>query len=136
MAEIQAHLDPSSGVDKSWRRNASLAWLRLSFKNPPPFEPSIGAAKVQTLLAYLKNYGEATTAYNDLRPFAERLEVDDRILLVRTLTGNSSFGDSERLKDGYLQPSEKLCPAQEDVSHSLTLLAQRVSLQNMIQTDH
>lgn len=123
VAEIQAHLDPNSGVDKSWRRNASLAWLQLSFKNPPPFGPSIGAAKIHTLLAYLKNYGEATTAYNDLRPFAERLEVNDRILLVRTLTGNSSFGDSERLRDGYLQPSEKLCPAQEDFTTANTITA-------------
>lgn len=114
-AEIQAHLDPDSGVDKSWRRNASLAWLTLSFERPSPFESSTGEGKVQSLLVYLGKYGQATTAYNDLRPFAERLEVNDRIQLVRLLTGCSVFGDSEKLQDGNLQLSGKLCPATEDV---------------------
>jgi N-terminal acetyltransferase B complex non-catalytic subunit len=70
---------------------------------------------MQSLLAYLKNYGEATTAYNDLRPFAERLEFEDRIQIVRILTGHASFGDSEMLRAGNLQLSVKLCPTQEDV---------------------
>ena len=80
------------------------------------------AAKVQALLVYLKNYGEATTAYNDLRPFAERLDVEDRVQLVRIITGNSSFGDSGRLRNGSIQFSGKLCPAQEDVGTPLSLL--------------
>jgi hypothetical protein len=75
---------------------------------------------------YLKSYGEATTAYNDLRPFAERLEFEDRIQVVRILTGNSLFGDLESLRAGNLQFSGKLCPAQEDVRVFLALLLLRV----------
>lgn len=115
VAEIQAHLDPNSRVDKSWRRNASLAWLKLSFQKPSPSEPGIDSEWVQSLLTYLEKYGDATTAYNDLRPFAERLGPEDRIQLVRILTGNSIFGDAEKAKDGKPQPSGDLSPSSEDV---------------------
>jgi N-terminal acetyltransferase B complex non-catalytic subunit len=116
-AEIQAHLDPHSGVDKGWRRNAALAWLRLSFEDSSSFESGMGPGKMQPLLAYLEKYGQASTAYNDIRPFAERLASEDRIQLVRNLTGDSLFGDSEKLSGGKLQFSGKLRPLHENVSY-------------------
>lgn len=128
VAEIQAHLDPNSGVDKSWRRNASLAWLRLSIEKPASFESRMGPEKVQSLLLYLEKYGEATTAYNDLRPFAERLVPEDRIQLVRNITGISLFGDSEKLRNGKIHLSGKLGPSQEDVRYVISYLLFRVSL--------
>jgi N-terminal acetyltransferase B complex non-catalytic subunit len=79
----------------------------------------MGPGKVESLLAYLEKYGEATTAYNDLRPFAEKLESKDRILLVRILTGKPLFGDSEKLKDGNSQNTGILRPSYEDVSYVL-----------------
>jgi hypothetical protein len=71
--------------------------------------------KLQPLLTYLEKHGAATTAYNDLRPFAERLGLEDRIQLVRILTGNSIFGDSEKLRNGKPQSRGLLCPSFEDV---------------------
>jgi hypothetical protein len=79
----------------------------------------MGPGKVQSILAYLEKYCEATTAYNDLRPFAERLASEDRVLLVRTLTGNLLYGDSEKLRDEHVQVTGKLCPSREDVSYIL-----------------
>lgn len=77
----------------------------------------MGPGKVESLLTYLEKYGEATTAYNDLRPFAEKLKSKDRILLIRTLTGNPLFGDSDKLKDGNSQNTGNLRPSFEDVSY-------------------
>jgi N-terminal acetyltransferase B complex non-catalytic subunit len=124
VAEIQAHLNPNSGVDKSWRRNASLAWLKLSFQSPSPSESGMDPERVQSLLTYLEKYGEATTAYNDLRPFAERLGPEDRIQLVRILTGNSDFGDAEKFKDGKPRSSKALSPSSEDVRFASKCLTQ------------
>lgn len=83
----------------------------------------MGPGKVESLFAYLEKYGEATTAYNDLRPFAEKLASQDRILLIRTLTGNALFGDSEKLRDGNSRNMGNLRPSHEDVSHVLPNIA-------------
>jgi hypothetical protein len=115
-AEIQAHLDPNSGVDKSWKRNASLAWLTLSFENGSSFVEGEASGRIPFLLTYLEKYGEATTAYNDLRRFAERLGLEERVQLVRVLTGNTLFGDSDRLRDEKIQSRGMLRPSDEDVS--------------------
>ena len=37
--------------------------------------------KVAAVVKYLEEYGTASTAYNDLRPFVERLVPEDRIQL-------------------------------------------------------
>jgi N-terminal acetyltransferase B complex non-catalytic subunit len=87
----------------------------------------MGAGKVESLLVYLEKYGEATTAYNDLRPFAEKLVSKDRILLIRTLTGNPLFGDSEKLRDGNSQSTGNLRPSHEDVRYVLQNIASQIT---------
>jgi N-terminal acetyltransferase B complex non-catalytic subunit len=84
--------------------------------------------KLQPLLTYLEKHGEATTAYNDLRPFAERLELEDRTQLVRILTSNSSFGDSEKFRNGKPQSRGWLCPEFEDVGFVFITIMESTSL--------
>ena len=90
----------------------------------------MGPGKVQSLLTYLEKYCEATTAYNDLRPFAERLASEDRVLLVRALTGNPLHGDSEKIRDEHVQATGNLCPSHEDVSCILGQQLSSASRQN------
>ena len=113
-AEVEAHLDPASGIDKSWRRNASLAWIKLSLEKISPFsnsdattfsaeqQPQDMAAdfgRVSTVIKYLQQYGDASTAYNDLRPFVELLNVRERKQLITALDKNSIYGKVGRPKD-------------------------------------
>ena len=92
-AELEAHLDPASGIDKVCRRNCLLASLKFSFENILPFsdpgvsEPadettSQGSGQVSNriplLVKYLREYGDTNTAYNDIRPFVGRLKLDER----------------------------------------------------------
>lgn len=88
-AEIQAHLDPSSGIDKSWKRNASLALVKLNFESVTQFSDQ-GAegqlnSRMLAILKYLWEYGNASTAYNDIRQFAERLSQDERTNILEKL---------------------------------------------------
>ncbi|PVH88261.1 hypothetical protein DL98DRAFT_508974 [Cadophora sp. DSE1049] len=81
-AEVEAHLDPICKIDKSWKRNASLALVKLAFESPS--KPSISSGdndvsyRVTTISKYLQDYGSASTAYNDLRPFVGHLSQDER----------------------------------------------------------
>ena len=80
-AEVQAHLDPTCKIDKSWKRNASLALVKLAFEGPdssPPLDDDEVPYRVSTILRYLQDYGNASTAYNDLRPFVGQLDQDER----------------------------------------------------------
>ncbi|KAI1005849.1 hypothetical protein K3495_g2373 [Podosphaera aphanis] len=94
--EIEAQLDPESGIDKSWRRNASLAWVKFCFESSIPFSASNESEKDSTLsikiiavVKYLEEYGNASTAYSDLRPYVEKLEPRERTDLLNILTGNT-----------------------------------------------
>ncbi|KAE9381361.1 hypothetical protein N431DRAFT_424923 [Stipitochalara longipes BDJ] len=103
-AEVQAHLDPASGIDKSWRRNASLAKLKLLFEGSTAFsslqlsskEGNGNFNKVTAITNYLREYGKASTAYNDLRPFVESLSPLERKELVENLKNNNIFSDASK----------------------------------------
>lgn len=114
-AEIKAHLEPNSGIDKTWKRNALLAWLRFSFCCSASSGPGDASERIPLLWRYLKEYGHASTAYNDVRPFAEQLEVGERMELVRLLTGNSNLGISDRKNSKHLT-SKALSLSNHDVS--------------------
>jgi N-terminal acetyltransferase B complex non-catalytic subunit len=86
---VEAHLDPSSGIDKSWKRNASLALVKLQFESATN-SPRQGAeaesdSQIFPILQYLNEYGNASTAYNDIRQFAERLGPDERMKILERL---------------------------------------------------
>ena len=105
-AEVEAHLDPASGVDKSWLRNASLAWVKLGFENASAFSdpdmtgPSTGRpskdviadfGKITISVKFLQQYGDATTAYNDLKPFIERLDSQQQNQFIARLEENTIY---------------------------------------------
>lgn len=98
MAEVEAHLDPACRIDKSWKRNASLAWVKISFESSTPFEGQ-PHDRIPIIAKYLEKYGNANTAYSDLRPFVEQLSADDRKQLLDLLLKDTIFGKIEELKD-------------------------------------
>ncbi|KAH8602738.1 N-acetyltransferase B complex non catalytic subunit-domain-containing protein [Bisporella sp. PMI_857] len=96
-SEIKAHLEPLSGVGKSWRRNASLAKLKFSFESAVPFlrnpneqsSDSVlveGSGVLSPILEYLLHYGDATTAYIDLQPSVEKLNREQHKSLLEKIT--------------------------------------------------
>jgi N-terminal acetyltransferase B complex non-catalytic subunit len=116
-AEVEAHLDPASGIDKSWKRNASLAGVKLLFESSTAFSnsqaPSAAngqaSSKVAAVVRYLQEYGKASTAYNDLRPFVEHLSSDEHTQLLAALKSNSIFSEAQNPEAGPY-------PTKEDVS--------------------
>ncbi|CCU78903.1 cytoskeleton organisation protein/Dec1 [Blumeria hordei DH14] len=97
--EIEAHLNPELGIEKSWTRNASLSWVKLHFDIITPFsdghdENQFGtlSLKVVILIKYLYEYGIANIAYNDLGPYIEKLDHEERNQLLLSL--NKSNEDS------------------------------------------
>jgi N-terminal acetyltransferase B complex non-catalytic subunit len=82
-------LNPSSGIDKSWRRNASLALVKLHFESSTELQRHDvqGQSNSRTLAVskYLLEYGNASTAYNDIRQFVERLNQDERSHMLEKL---------------------------------------------------
>ncbi len=98
--EIEAQLSPASGIDKSWRRNASLALVQLTFNDHSCFsandleEASQSSLRVSVIFEFLKNYGGANITYNDLKPFVENLKAGERgqlLSLLRTASEDVSF---------------------------------------------
>lgn len=96
-AELKAHTDSSSGIDKSWRRNSSLAELKFKsesispFSETPEYENNSGEIDttkgvLSDILEYLHRYGDATTAYIDLRPTIETLNQRQRSQLLAKIT--------------------------------------------------
>jgi len=63
---------------------------------------------VAAIIKYLRGYGKASTAYNDLRPFVERLSYVDRKQLLNKLRNSNIFSELENTGD------EKY-PTKEDV---------------------
>ena len=114
---MEAHLDPSSGLDKSWRRNASLAWVLATFDRVTPFENLslvVKSARIAPIVKYLQQYGDASTAYTDLRPFVERLSTEERSKLLKTLLENRFDGADEQKNESGAAPTFYL--AGQDVS--------------------
>ena len=137
-AELEAHLDPISGIDKSWRRNASLAWLTFEFdQEGSPFSlASLAMSEksnhrpsyhVTLILDYLERYGDASTAYNDVRPFAERLTAGDRSQLLHALLFNES--QKTEIQGGEdPRPSPTLIPLNQDVSYAFQWSSVRLGI--------
>jgi len=130
LAELEAHLDPESGIDKTWRRNASLAWVKFCFEAATPFSVIPGAdGKGQVLnhipivFKYLLKFGDANTAYKDLRPYVERLDIEERSQLLELLFKSDVFG-AEVARERVLEEITNIGPRDEDVSRpvDVTLL--------------
>lgn len=104
--EIAAHLDPTSGIDKTWRRNASLAWLEFTFKSSStPFATESSASDVEkyprvaAIVKYLQEFGDATTAFSDLRPYVELSQKEERNKLLDILRKGIQFGKNAKKDD-------------------------------------
>jgi N-terminal acetyltransferase B complex non-catalytic subunit len=105
--EIAAHLDPGSGIDKTWRRNASLAWLTYTFKaTSSVFAPDVSSTseveknpRITAVVKYLQNFGDATTVYDDLKPYVELLEPEERRILLDVLRNGVKFEDAKPKND-------------------------------------
>ncbi|KAK0126361.1 hypothetical protein ONS95_007967 [Cadophora gregata] len=99
--ELEAHLDPACKIDKSWKRNASLALIKFAFESPSPTISS-GDINVSyrgsTISKYLQDYGSANTAYNDLRPFVGRLSQDERKQLRGALDRTAESRDLSTIR--------------------------------------
>jgi len=120
---MEAHLDPSSGLDKSWRRNASLAWVLVTFESVTSFENVnlvVGSARIAPIVKYLQQYGDASTAYTDLRPFVERLSTEERSKLLKTLLENRFDGADEQKNESGTTPT--FYPAGQDVSAPIAII--------------
>ncbi|PQE03427.1 N-acetyltransferase B complex non catalytic subunit protein [Rutstroemia sp. NJR-2017a BBW] len=106
-SEIAAHLDPGSGIDKTWRRNASLAWLTYTFKaTSSAFAPDVSSTseveknpRITAVVKYLQNFGDATTVYDDLKPYVEQLEPEERRILLDVLRNGVKFEDAKSKND-------------------------------------
>jgi len=104
--EIAAHLDPTSGIDKTWRRNASLAWLEFTFKSSStPFATESSGSDVEkyprvaAIVKYLQEFGDATTAFSDLRPYVELSQKEERNKLLDILRNGIQFGKKAKKDD-------------------------------------
>ncbi len=107
-AEVEGHLDPTCGIDKSWKRNASLALVKLAFESSTPFsappqENGHLSNRLITLLKYLQEYGNASTAYNDLRSYVRQLSQDERKKFLEALDKNTVFARAKSLAIGDSQ---------------------------------
>ncbi|TQS36684.1 hypothetical protein Golomagni_02856 [Golovinomyces magnicellulatus] len=99
-AEIIAHLNPGLGIDKSWKRNASLAYVKFHFECSIPFSNDTensfrGSISIKTIafLKYLYEYGHTSMAFIDLRPYFESLTTTESSNLCNILAQNSNFVD-------------------------------------------
>ncbi|TVY14865.1 N-terminal acetyltransferase B complex subunit arm1 [Lachnellula arida] len=98
IAEVEAHLDPTCEIDKSWKRNASLALVKITFVSSSPFQGQ-PHDRIPVIIKYLQKYGSASTAYNDLRPFVEQLNVEDRKQLLELILKDAIFEEIKEDKD-------------------------------------
>ncbi|KAG9236907.1 N-acetyltransferase B complex non catalytic subunit-domain-containing protein [Amylocarpus encephaloides] len=105
-SEIEAHLDPACGADKSWKRNASLAWVKASFDSSIPFSLESGSSdRTPIILKYLKQHGSASTAFDDLKVYVQRLRAEERKSLLEIVGKNGVFGELDASK--YKPSKEK-----------------------------
>ena len=81
--------------------------MKLSFESNTAFSSS-KSNKVAAVVKYLQEYGKASTAYNDLRPFVECLSADQRMQLLEILKTNTVFSYDE-------EAGTRIYPAKEDV---------------------
>ncbi|KAJ5032454.1 uncharacterized protein L3040_009058 [Drepanopeziza brunnea f. sp. 'multigermtubi'] len=99
--EVKAHLDPECGIDKSWKRNASLALVKITFESSSPFSETTQENgglphRVTASIGYLQNYASASTAYNDLRPFIGKMSQEERKQFIGALDKDTLFENGEK----------------------------------------
>jgi hypothetical protein len=132
---VEAHLEPNSGVDKSWRRNASLAKVTVLFKEDSSFslESSSETDRLDILQEYLIKYGSATTTYDDLRSFVERLKDQEKKSLLQRILGSEIFGNPFSESDNVSVispcfPSSYHTPIPHALDVKVTLVPKRVAI--------
>lgn len=123
-AELEAHLDPASGIDKPWRRNAALIWLDLMFDEINRVSESelsnhsslssVYPGKLAAIVQYLQKYGSTSVAYEDVRPFVEKLNPEERFNLLETLLRNT-MDTPYKADEQHLMPGRvTLSPQNQD----------------------
>jgi N-terminal acetyltransferase B complex non-catalytic subunit len=85
--------------------------VKLNFESSTAFSSS-KSNRVAAVVKYLQEYGKASTAYNDLRPFVEYLSSDHRMQLLEILKTNTVFSYDE-------EAGTRIYPAKEDVISQL-----------------
>lgn len=129
-AEVKAHLDPKSGIDKSWSRNASLASLMFSFAPLSSFSNIDSPSKTDLIMQYLRRYGDANMAYTDLKAFVEALDSQDLTRLLPILIENRIFGgsDSDAMKKHLYPLNQEVSFKDSNCSILSNNLSRRVSM--------
>lgn len=104
-SEVKAHLDPACKIDKSWKRNASLAKVKFIFESSTAFSQDnfledvrngTNMTRLSAVVDYLQEYGDANTAYNDIRKFVEALKLNERVQLLSMLEGIFALEKSQQ----------------------------------------
>ncbi|KAG0650585.1 N-terminal acetyltransferase B complex subunit arm1 [Hyphodiscus hymeniophilus] len=116
-AEIKAHLDPKTGIDKSWRRNASLASLKFALAPVSAFPSNEPESKANLIVDYLQRYGDTNVAYTDLRTVIPFLTSQDLDWLLTTLIENSN--ESSEALPSQSQTKGTLSPLNQDTATAI-----------------
>jgi N-terminal acetyltransferase B complex non-catalytic subunit len=128
-------LDPASGIDKPWRRNATIIYLditlaeaQLALSKPTSIVPFLDQntkplSAAAAIVKYLKLYGKASVAYEDIRPRAETLNLHDHKELLEVLLNKNfdTMDDNDNFKDAGMRRTT-LTPQNQDVSHKICML--------------
>lgn len=122
-SELEAHLDPSSGIDKPWRRNAALIWLDFivwSFDSDwdESLQSGLVCPTINAILKHLEAYGNTNVAYGDILPYVTDLDSDQQTQLLELLLDNSKKSEplSQVFEQTALARKETLSPKDQDVS--------------------
>lgn len=133
-AELEAHLNPDSGIDKPWRRNAAIIWLDFTSDSiqdfstsyltkradegpTPELTQSVGRPTI--IVEYLQKYGNTSVAYEDVRPHVQNLEPEERSELLEALLRNA-FIDTDGAEGGLSEPNKIfLSPQNQVVCHTI-----------------
>ena len=113
-------MNPTARIDKSWRRNASLAWAKLHFEIPKirqvAQEDEGLYSRIGAVLKYLQEFGHANTAYNDLRQFIEQSTSEESTQLLSVLKTNTIFRRPDKVTDDATMAQDGAYPTDQDVS--------------------
>lgn len=123
-------MDPNSGIDKPWRRNAAIIWLDFASSSARQLtdidvvecdgqDPSSNlghlASRTTIIVEYLQKYGDTSVAYEDVRPHVESLEAQERSGILEVLLRNT-FNRTDDTEDGASESMESsLSPENQKV---------------------
>lgn len=116
---LMIHVSPEARLDKTYRRNAHLAMLTFSLKNPQSseiltisdgenFKIENVSTSVSALFTYLHEYAENPSAYGDVSAHIESLTTAERGMLL------------EILKKSFIHKSFVLYPFEENSEASIS----------------